>query len=165
MTSCDDDRRGGEDLSANSVDVERLLGAVRRFVDTLPRCPVGLRIRTDRIGLELDWAPTTPASATPSGTEGQAGSVTSDDDGTGLGSFVCAPSVGTFHRAASPGAAPFAAVGDLVGSGQQLAIVEAMKLMLPVKADRAGRVAAVLKADGDPVEFGDPLFELASVDE
>jgi acetyl-CoA carboxylase biotin carboxyl carrier protein len=79
--------------------------------------------------------------------------------------LVCAPSVGTFYRSPEPGAPPFVTEGDLVQSGQQIAIVEAMKLMLPVEAARAGRVTRVLKTDGEPVEYGEPLIELAALGE
>lgn len=74
---------------------------------------------------------------------------------------VTAPTVGVFYRAPEPGAQHFVAVGDAVVPGQQMAIIEAMKLMIPVEADRAGRVVEVLCADGEPVEFGQPLFVLA----
>ncbi|MBQ0901156.1 acetyl-CoA carboxylase biotin carboxyl carrier protein [Micromonospora sp. U21] len=73
---------------------------------------------------------------------------------------VRAPIVGTFYRAPEPGAAPFVAVGDLVRPGQPVAIVEAMKLMNEVAADRAGRVVAILVEDGQPVEYDQPLVEL-----
>ncbi|PWR09773.1 acetyl-CoA carboxylase biotin carboxyl carrier protein, partial [Micromonospora acroterricola] len=76
---------------------------------------------------------------------------------------VRAPIVGTFYRAPEPGAAPFVAVGDLVRPGQPVAIVEAMKLMNEVSADRAGRVAAILVEDGQPVEYDQPLVELDPV--
>jgi acetyl-CoA carboxylase biotin carboxyl carrier protein len=77
---------------------------------------------------------------------------------------VCAPSVGVFYRAPEPGAKPFVNEGDVIRPGQQVAIIEAMKLMLPVEAQRPGRVLEVLKADGAPVEYGEPLFVLARVE-
>ncbi|MDG4810280.1 acetyl-CoA carboxylase biotin carboxyl carrier protein [Micromonospora sp. WMMD1120] len=73
---------------------------------------------------------------------------------------VRAPIVGTFYRSPEPGARPFVAVGDLVRPGQPIAIVEAMKLMNEVTADRAGRVVAILVEDGQPVEYDQPLVEL-----
>ncbi|WP_435795697.1 acetyl-CoA carboxylase biotin carboxyl carrier protein [Micromonospora zamorensis] len=73
---------------------------------------------------------------------------------------VRAPIVGTFYRSPEPGAGPFVAVGDLVRPGQPVAIVEAMKLMNEVTADRAGRVVAILVEDGQPVEYDQPLVEL-----
>ncbi|GAA3083553.1 acetyl-CoA carboxylase biotin carboxyl carrier protein [Streptosporangium carneum] len=97
-----------------------------------------------------------PAPATPDPRE----VVPPEDDGTFV---VHAPLVGTFYRASSPGAPPFADVGDEIVAGQQLAIVEAMKLMNAVKIDRPGRVVEVLVSDGSPVEYGEPLFLLAPV--
>ncbi|WBB52646.1 acetyl-CoA carboxylase biotin carboxyl carrier protein [Verrucosispora sp. WMMD573] len=73
---------------------------------------------------------------------------------------VHSPMVGTFYRSPQPGAAPFVAVGDLVRPGQVVGIVEAMKLMNEIVADRPGRVAEVLVADGQPVEYDQPLVAL-----
>lgn len=67
---------------------------------------------------------------------------------------------GTFFRAPAPGEKPFVAEGDTVEDGRQIAIVEAMKTMNPVEADRAGTVVGIVPADGEPVETGDVLFEI-----
>jgi acetyl-CoA carboxylase biotin carboxyl carrier protein len=74
-----------------------------------------------------------------------------------VGEQVKSPMVGTVYLAPQPGAAPFAQVGDRVSAGQTLMIIEAMKTMNPIPAPKAGVVRAVLVADGDPVEFGEPL--------
>jgi acetyl-CoA carboxylase biotin carboxyl carrier protein len=71
---------------------------------------------------------------------------------------VEAPMVGTFYRAPAPDAAPFVSEGDLVKEGQVLCIIEAMKLMNEIEARMAGRVAKVLVENGQPVEYGQPLF-------
>jgi acetyl-CoA carboxylase biotin carboxyl carrier protein len=81
------------------------------------------------------------------------------------GHAITAPSVGTFYAAPEPGAGPFVQVGDMVTAGQQVAIIEAMKLMLPVEADRAGRVTTVLLQDGKPVEYGEPLILIETGEE
>jgi acetyl-CoA carboxylase biotin carboxyl carrier protein len=73
------------------------------------------------------------------------------------GHAVKSPMVGTFYRAASPGAKPFVDVGDTVQVGDPLCIIEAMKLMNEIEADRAGVVKAVLVENGQPVEYGQPL--------
>ncbi|WP_460402934.1 acetyl-CoA carboxylase biotin carboxyl carrier protein, partial [Actinophytocola sediminis] len=73
-----------------------------------------------------------------------------------------AATVGTFYRSPAPGAPPFVTEGDEVSPGQQVAIIEAMKLMLPVEAERGGRIAEVLVADGEGVEYGQPLFRLTA---
>ncbi len=74
------------------------------------------------------------------------------------GHVVKSPMVGTFYRSATPGAKPFVEVGDTVQEGQTLCIVEAMKLMNEIEADTAGVVKAILTENGQPVEFGQPLF-------
>lgn len=71
---------------------------------------------------------------------------------------VTAPMVGTFYAAATPGAKPFVEIGDEVKLGQVLCIIEAMKMMNQIEADKAGRVTSIMAKNGDPVEFGQPLF-------
>ena len=71
---------------------------------------------------------------------------------------VTAPMVGTFYSAATPGAKPFVDIGSEVNVGDTLCIIEAMKMMNQIESDKAGRVTAVLVKNGDPVEFGQPLF-------
>ncbi|MCW3480498.1 acetyl-CoA carboxylase biotin carboxyl carrier protein [Neisseriaceae bacterium JH1-16] len=71
---------------------------------------------------------------------------------------VKSPMVGTFYRSASPGAKPFAEVGKSVNVGDTLCIIEAMKLMNEIESDRAGVIKAILVEDGQPVEYGEPLF-------
>jgi acetyl-CoA carboxylase biotin carboxyl carrier protein len=71
---------------------------------------------------------------------------------------VHAPMVGTVYLTPEPGAAPFAAVGAAVREGQTLLIIEAMKVMNPIRAPRSGRVARVLVSNGDPVEYGELLL-------
>ena len=79
------------------------------------------------------------------------------------GHVVKSPMVGTFYRSASPGAKPFVEVGDSVQVGDPLCIIEAMKLMNEIEADEAGTVKAILIENGQPVEYGQPLFALSSV--
>ncbi len=74
------------------------------------------------------------------------------------GHVVKSPMVGTFYRSAQPGAAPFVDVGAEVKVGQTLCIIEAMKLLNEIECDKAGRVKAVLVENGQPVEYGQPLF-------
>jgi acetyl-CoA carboxylase biotin carboxyl carrier protein len=71
---------------------------------------------------------------------------------------ITAPMVGTFYGSPSPGAKAFVEIGDEVKVGQVLCIIEAMKMMNQIEADRAGRVTSVMARNGDPVEFGQPLF-------
>ena len=71
---------------------------------------------------------------------------------------VTAPMVGTFYAAATPGAKAFVDIGSEVNVGDTLCIIEAMKMMNQIESDKAGRVTAVLVKNGEPVEFGQPLF-------
>ena len=73
--------------------------------------------------------------------------------------------VGTFYRAPEPGAAPFVEVGDIVEAGQDVAIIEAMKMMNRVQTDRAGRVVEILVEDGETVEFEQPLIVIEPADD
>jgi acetyl-CoA carboxylase biotin carboxyl carrier protein len=72
--------------------------------------------------------------------------------------MVTAPMVGTYYSAPSPGAKPYVEIGDEVVVGQVLCTIEAMKMMNQIECDAAGRVRAALVKNGEPVEFGQPLF-------
>ena len=74
------------------------------------------------------------------------------------GHVVKSPMVGTFYRSASPGSKAFVDVGQTVNSGDTLCIIEAMKLLNEIDADQAGVIKAILVENGQPVEFGQPLF-------
>jgi acetyl-CoA carboxylase biotin carboxyl carrier protein len=74
--------------------------------------------------------------------------------------IVKSPIVGTFYAASSPDAAPFVQLGDKVKAGQTVCIVEAMKLMNEIEADVSGEVVRILVENGQPVEYGEPLFAL-----
>ncbi len=74
------------------------------------------------------------------------------------GQTVKSPMVGTFYRASSPGGKPFVEVGQTVAVGDTLCIIEAMKLLNEIESDQAGVVKAVLVENGQPVEYGEPLF-------
>ena len=74
------------------------------------------------------------------------------------GHSVNSPMVGTFYRAASPGAKPFAEVGQSVGVGDTLCIIEAMKILNQIESDKAGKITKILVENGQPVEYNQPLF-------
>lgn len=77
--------------------------------------------------------------------------------------IVKSPIVGTFYESPSPGASAFVKIGDRVENGQVLCIVEAMKLMNEIESDAAGEVVKRLVQNGQPVEYGQPLFALKKV--
>jgi acetyl-CoA carboxylase biotin carboxyl carrier protein len=82
-------------------------------------------------------------------------------DTTPAGHAVTSPMVGTFYEAATPGAKPFVEVGQQVSVGDTLCIVEAMKMLNQIEADKTGTVAAKLVENGQPVEFGQSLFVIS----
>ena len=71
---------------------------------------------------------------------------------------ITAPMVGTFYASPSPGAKAFIEIGDEIKVGQVLCIIEAMKMMNQIESDKAGKVTSIMARNGDPVEFGQPLF-------
>ncbi|MET8309379.1 biotin/lipoyl-containing protein [Micromonospora sp. NPDC005173] len=165
----DDAGAGGEEVLAG------LRRQARQLVAELSGPVHRIRLRNGPAVLEVEWHPGDPArpDVPPAPPPVEAATVPPDATVPGPPAAVIrppvpgraavrAPIVGTFYRAPEPGVAPFVAVGDLVRPGQPIAIVEAMKLMNEVAADRAGRVVAILVEDGQPVEYDQPLVELDS---
>lgn len=74
------------------------------------------------------------------------------------GHQVKSPMVGTFYRASAPGAKPFVEIGDEVAEGATICIIEAMKMLNQIEADKSGKVTAILAENGQPIEFGQPLI-------
>lgn len=81
-----------------------------------------------------------------------------DEDDMPEGHVVKSPMVGTFYRSPSPGAESFVQIGQTVKQGDTLCIIEAMKLLNEIEADASGVIKAILLDNGEPVEFGEPLF-------
>ena len=103
----------------------------------------------------------TPASAPPPAAEGPAGAVpTAAEAPSAHHHVVESPMVGTFYRAPAPEAPAFVEVGDSVRVGQTLCILEAMKLMNELQSEVDGVVRKVLAQNAEPVEYGQPLFEI-----
>ena len=103
-----------------------------------------------------------PATGTPGTAGGGASTGAPASERPGL-TIVRAPMVGTFYRAPSPEAPPYVESGDRVRKGQTLCILEAMKLMNEIESEQDGVVRAILAESGEPVEYGQPLFELEPV--
>jgi acetyl-CoA carboxylase biotin carboxyl carrier protein len=74
------------------------------------------------------------------------------------GHVVTSPMVGTFYRASSPGAKPFAEIGSVVKEGEPICIIEAMKILNEIEADQSGTITKILVDNGQAVEYGQPLF-------
>ena len=105
-------------------------------------------------------APASAPAAAPRPATGRGAPEEAPAEGTaGEGEhMVTAPMVGTYYSAPSPGAKPYVEIGDEVAVGQVLCTIEAMKMMNQIECDVAGRVRAALVKNGEPVEFGQPLF-------
>jgi acetyl-CoA carboxylase biotin carboxyl carrier protein len=147
-----------------------MLDSVRQTAADLlaqsPHPPTTLSVRAGAVAVEITWDPATvPAGQGPAGpVAAPATPAVSSDAGGGVDTLT-ATTVGVFYRSSAPGAAPFVKEGDQIAPGQQVAIIEAMKLMLPVEADRPGLVVEVLVEDGTSVEFGQPLFRIAPIEQ
>lgn len=101
--------------------------------------------------------PETPAAA-PAPAAAAAPAAAPEAPAAPQGHVVKAPMVGTFYRAPNPGAAPFVDVGQSVKEGDPLCIIEAMKLLNEIEADKSGVIKEILVENGEPVEYGQPLF-------
>ena len=83
------------------------------------------------------------------------------EDAVPEGHIVRSPMVGTFYRAPAPGSKNFSEVGQSVNAGDTLCIIEAMKLLNEIESDQGGVIKAILVENGQPVEYGEPLFVIA----
>ena len=110
------------------------------------------KIRVARTMTGVTMAAPAPVAATP------AAAAVADAPAPSTANAIKSPMVGTVFLAAEPGAKPFAGVGDVVSEGQTLVIIEAMKVMNPIAAPRAGKVTQVMVENGQPVEFDQPLI-------
>jgi acetyl-CoA carboxylase biotin carboxyl carrier protein len=157
---------------ANSVDlkeVERLLNFMQEHgLEEFDYESGGLRIRLKKPSAAphggfrpqpmADIMVTQPASSSPSAASSGAREVPSEAGRSEDLHVVKSPIVGTFYASASPGAAAFTTVGAHVDAGQVLCIIEAMKLMNEIESDVAGDVVRIFVENGQPVEYGEPLF-------
>ena len=98
-------------------------------------------------------APQAPVAAAPAAEAPPAAATTT-------GHVVCSPMVGTFYRSPSPSSPSFVEIGQTVKVGDVICIVEAMKMMNQIEADKAGTIEAILVENGEPVEFDQPLFSI-----
>ncbi len=103
-------------------------------------------------------APVPPPPAAAQAPEPAAAEAPAAEPEVPEGHVVKSPMVGTFYRAPSPGASPFVEVGQQVNVGDTLCIIEAMKLLNQIEADKAGTIKAILVENGQPVEYDQPLF-------
>ncbi len=147
--------------------LESLCKQARVLATGLPGALTRLTVMAGQNRVEVEWQPGSLAAvgSPPAGDGTATATLTGDADLTPeAGPAIVAPLVGTFYRSSEPDAAPFVTEGDLVEPGQQVAIVEAMKIMNAVQADQAGRVAKILAADGEMVEYEQQLMILEPAD-
>jgi acetyl-CoA carboxylase biotin carboxyl carrier protein len=120
------------------------LGELARLLASAPQ------VAAQGAGAAVHHAPVAPAAAP------------AEDPDAGL-HLVKSPIVGTYYGSPSPGASPFVSPGDRVEKGQVICIIEAMKLMNEIESDAAGEVVKCLVSNGQPIEFGQPLFSVRLV--
>jgi len=158
---------GGGDI----FDVKK----IRRLVELMEEhdlAEIDLRQAEQRIRLRRGFEPQMyPAAGHPAPLPHSAASSASHAHGaapapvaadSGPATTINSPMVGTFYSAANPDSPPFAKVGDIVSADSVVCIIEAMKVFNEIQAEVAGQVAAVLVENGQPVEFGQPLFKIVT---
>jgi acetyl-CoA carboxylase biotin carboxyl carrier protein len=115
-------------------------------------------VRISRYGSQPVAAPVQQFAAAPAAAPVAAEPESSDDSPAISGHTIDSPMVGTFYTSASPGAPVFCKVGDSVSEGDTVCIIEAMKILNQIEADKSGVVKAILVENAQPVEFGQPLI-------
>ena len=118
----------------------------------ISRMPMQAVVQAAPVAMAAPAAAAPPVAATPA---------PATEPATPEGHTVTSPMVGTFYEAASPGAKPFVEIGQQVSVGDTLCIVEAMKMLNQIEADKAGTISAKLVENGEPVEFGQSLFVIS----
>jgi acetyl-CoA carboxylase biotin carboxyl carrier protein len=154
----------------NSLDHERLAGLVHAFISMMNAGRIA-RLDLDyqdlRISLRAHGDHAAPATvvqhvSTPQMVVESASIAQPDSSGQHV---IAAPMIGTFYTAPAPNEPPFIKPGDRVEEGQTVGIIEAMKIMNEIAADRAGTVVEIVARNAQPVEFGSPLVTLANDDQ
>lgn len=159
--------QGGAPVEIPASDPGVLLSHARdaalRMLAADGRAATALRIRVGDVSVEMEWDNEAGSVTAPSSLGQAAARELPGEEGEPSGGFLTAHTVGCFYYRPTPDALPFVAEGDVVTAGQQVAIIEAMKLMLPVEVEQDCRIGAVLVGDGETVAFGDRLFALESL--
>lgn len=141
---------------------DEIIGAVRELISLMGKGGITeLDLSTGDVSIRLRGASgTAPAVASRQSAGDGESAVNDSDSGEPAGHVVTAPMIGTFYAAPGPGEAPFVQIGDEVEVGQVIGIVEAMKIMNEIIADRPGIVIDILVQNAQPVEYGSPLLRL-----
>ena len=123
-------------------------------------------VRISRGGTAVTYAPTAPAAPVVAPTAAAPAPAAPEPADTNTeaevpaGHIVSSPMVGTFYSAPAPGSPAFVTVGQSVAAGDVLCIIEAMKMMNQIEADKSGTIGAILVEDGEPVEFDQPIITI-----
>jgi acetyl-CoA carboxylase biotin carboxyl carrier protein len=163
-----DHRVGWCDGAAPSRDAETLNAvhhSVLRLASAVSGVPKRIRVKVGDVVVELEWTGGPSSGEAASSAPTSAGGPIAEPDTSPEKSalrYLCAPTVGTFYRAPKPDGEPFVREHDVVHPGQQVGIIEVMKLMLPVEAEIHGRVVEILARDGMSVDYGQRLFSVAA---
>ena len=149
-----------EDAERATSTADQLIGAVRELISLMGKGGITeLDLSTGEVSIRLRGATGSSGAASPSTLP----ATYADDQAapeSPEGHVVTAPMIGTYYAAPSPGEAPFVQIGDEVEVGQAIGIIEAMKIMNEIIADRSGIVLEVLVENAQPVEYGSPLLRL-----
>ncbi len=149
--------------SQTEPSLESLCQHAKVLATGLPGALTRLTVMAGQNRVEVEWLAT--PQAVGNGTAVAVADPAGQPQDTAVDGYaVTAPLVGTFYRSAEPDAPAFVSEGDVVEAGQQIGIVEAMKIMNAVHTDQAGRVAKILAQDGDMVEFGQQLLIIESAE-
>ena len=120
------------------------------------------KVRINRIGVSghpaIIATPQPSSSAPPALSSAAPAASAAPEPPEAEGHVVKSPMVGTFYRSSAPGSKPFVEIGQTVNAGETLCIIEAMKLLNEIEADQTGVVKKVMVENGQPVEYGQPLF-------
>jgi len=122
---------------------------------TLPMAPPAAALAMPAQAVDVLAGTDTPAAATGADADGEQ---------VPAGHIITSPMVGTFYQAPSPGGKPFVEVGQRVEVSDTVCIIEAMKILNQIEADHAGVIGAILAENGQPVEYGQPLFVIRDDD-
>jgi acetyl-CoA carboxylase biotin carboxyl carrier protein len=137
---------------------EELIGAVRELISLMGKGGISeLDLTSGDVTIRLRGAATTLIATTAAPANGEAPAALPDQD---EGHIITAPMIGTYYSAPSPGEDPFVQIGDEVEVGQVIGIIEAMKIMNEIVADKSGVVADILVENAQAVEYGSPLVRL-----
>ena len=153
-------KRGGE-AGKHVPDASTIVSSVRTLVDIMRSGNINeLDVTFGKVSIRLRSGSATAAPAPAAAPAATLTEVVIDTAPPNHEQQITAPMVGTFYSSPTPGSPPYVKVGDHVEVGQTIGIIEAMKIMNEIAADRAGLVTAVLVENGQAVEYGSPIVRL-----